>query len=116
MIEVPRSPLKRTTLLEHEDRESREADGRRAPKIGRLRAVPLLSGGGPEGAHLHPDAPRVIQRWNGYACAPYASAANLAAAQRLLYPRDEEPPATPAPQPLQAGRGRHRKPGPHIQT
>ncbi|MGJ5751500.1 hypothetical protein FB563_4158 [Streptomyces puniciscabiei] len=91
---------------------------RRDAKIGRLRAVPLVSGDGPKGAHLHPDSPRVIQRWNGCSWEPYASAANLAAAQRLLYPRDEEPPTTPASQaqPLQAGRGRHRKPGPKNQT
>ncbi|WP_437063299.1 DUF6087 family protein [Streptomyces sp. enrichment culture] len=53
----------------------------------RLRAVPL----DPKGAHLHPAVPRAVQRWNGYSWEPYASAANLAATQRLLYPRDEEP-------------------------
>ncbi|MFD4575004.1 DUF6087 family protein [Streptomyces sp. NPDC058417] len=89
---------------------------RRDAQIGRLRAVPLVSGDDPKGAHLHPAMPRAIQRWNGYTWEPYASAANLAAAQRLLYPRDEEPSAAVTPQPLQPGRGRHRKPGPHLQT
>lgn len=85
---------------------------RRDAKIGRLRAVPLVSGDGPQGSHLNPDAPRVIQRWNGCAWEPHGCAANLAEAQRLLHPPDEEPSAAPVPQSqsLQAGRGRHRKP------
>ncbi|MEW2066181.1 DUF6087 family protein [Streptomyces sp. NPDC007346] len=84
---------------------------RRAAKIGRLRAVPLVSGDGPKASHLNPDAPRAIQRWNGYTWEPYGTAANLAEAQRLLHPRAEEQPtmAAPQPPPLRAGRGRHRK-------
>ncbi|MDT0398894.1 MULTISPECIES: DUF6087 family protein [Streptomyces] len=87
---------------------------RRDAKIGRLRAVLLVVGDGPKGSHLNPDAPRVIQRWNGYTWEPHGYAANLAEAQRLLYPYDEEPPTAPVPrpQPLRAGRGRHRKPIP----
>ncbi|ARF73209.1 DUF6087 family protein [Streptomyces griseus] len=87
---------------------------RRDAKIGRLRAVPLVPGDGPKGSHLNPAAPRAIQRWNGYAWEPHGTAADLAATQRLLYPRDENPPTGPAPQPqpLRAGRGRHRKPRP----
>ncbi|MFI8087092.1 DUF6087 family protein [Streptomyces sp. NPDC086080] len=87
---------------------------RRDAKIGRLRAVSLVSGDGPRGSHLNPEAPRVIQRWNGYAWEPHGYAANLAEAQRLLYPRDEAPPTAPVPrpQPLREGRGRHRRPGP----
>ncbi|MFF2719011.1 DUF6087 family protein [Streptomyces sp. NPDC058011] len=87
---------------------------RRDAKIGRLRAVPLVSGDGPKAAHLNPDAPRAIQRWNGYAWEPYGTVANLAEARRLLYPRVEEPPTVTdlPPQPLRAGRGRHRKPRP----
>lgn len=85
---------------------------RRDAKIGRLRAVPLVSGDGPKGSHLNPDAPRVLQRWNGYAWEPHGYAANLADAQRFLYPRDEEPPTAAQPQPLGVGRGRHRKPRP----
>lgn len=83
--------------------------GRRDAKIGRLRAVPLVTGDGPKGSHLNPDAPRVIQRWNGYAWEPHGYAANLAEARRILHPCDEEP-ATTQPQPLRAGTGRHRKP------
>ncbi|MGW6459851.1 DUF6087 family protein [Streptomyces sp. NPDC055078] len=65
-------------------------------------------------SHLNPDAPRAIQRWNGYAWEPHAFAANLAEAQRILHPRAEEPPnaTAPEPQPLTDGRGRHRKPHP----
>ncbi|MFJ9145065.1 DUF6087 family protein [Streptomyces griseus] len=37
----------------------------RDAKTGRLRAVPLVTGDGPKGSHLNPDAPRAIQRWNG---------------------------------------------------
>ncbi|MFG3407760.1 DUF6087 family protein [Streptomyces sp. NPDC048142] len=87
---------------------------RRDAKIGRLRAMPLVTGDGPKGAHLNPDAPRVIQRWNGYAWEPHGTAANLAEARRLLHPRAEERPTVTAPQaqPLKAGRGRQRKPRP----
>jgi hypothetical protein len=87
---------------------------RRRAKVGRLRAVPLVAGDGPKGSHLHPDAPRVIQRWNGYTWEPHCFAVDLAEAQRLLYPRDDGPPAEAPvpPQPLRAGRGRHRKPRP----
>ncbi|MFJ4826413.1 DUF6087 family protein [Streptomyces bacillaris] len=87
---------------------------RRDERIGRLRAVPLVSGDGPKASHLNPDSPRAIQRWNGYTWEPHGTAANLAEAQRLLHPRDERPPTAPAPepQPLRAGRGRHRKPRP----
>lgn len=87
---------------------------RRDAKIGRLRAVPLVAGDGPKGSHLNPDAPRAIQRWNGYTWEPYGFAANLAEVQRILYPGGEEPaPASSTqPQSLKAGRGRHRKPRP----
>ncbi|MFJ2259688.1 DUF6087 family protein [Streptomyces sp. NPDC087844] len=88
---------------------------RRDAKIGRLRAVPLVSGDGLKGSHLNPDAPRAIQRWNGYAWEPYGFAANLAETRRILHPSAKEPPtaSAPQPQPLKAGRGRHRKPRPH---
>ena len=87
---------------------------RRDAKIGRLRAVPLVSGNGPKGSHLHPDAPRVIQRWNGHAWEPHGFAANLPEAQRILHPPAEQTSSAPAPlpQPLSAGRGRHRRPRP----
>lgn len=87
---------------------------RRDAKIGRLRAVALVSGDGPKGSHLNPDAPRVIQRWNGHVWEPHAYTANLADARRLLLPCDEEPPTAAATQhqsqPLRARTGRHRKP------
>lgn len=84
---------------------------RRDAKIGRLRAVPLVPGEGPKGSHLNPEAPRVIQRWNGYAWEPYGFASNLAEAKRILYPETMTPPAAvSAPQPLRSGTGKHRKP------
>ncbi|MDN3296332.1 DUF6087 family protein [Streptomyces ficellus] len=86
---------------------------RRDAKIGRLRAVPVVSGDGPKGSHLNPDAPRAIERWNGHAWEPYTLAANLAEAKRILHPGAGSP-ATPAVvrarQPLAPGTGRHRKP------
>ncbi|MFJ4704614.1 DUF6087 family protein [Streptomyces anulatus] len=87
---------------------------RRDAKIGRLRAVPLVTGDGPKASHLNPEAPRAIQRWNGYAWEPHGTTASLAEAQRLVYPRVEEwsPVAASTPQPLRIGRGRHRKPRP----
>nr|WP_251691848.1 DUF6087 family protein [Streptomyces sp. CHD11] len=85
---------------------------RRAAKVGRLRAVPLTGGDGPQGAHLTPDAPRVIPWWNGYLWEPYALTVNLAEAKRILFPSPEPTPA-PRPVPLTEpghGTGRHRKP------
>ncbi|MGW5332940.1 DUF6087 family protein [Streptomyces bauhiniae] len=86
---------------------------RRDAKIGRLRAVPLIPGGGPQAGHLNPEAPRLIQRWNGHAWEAHGFAANLGEAKRILYPAAQEPPAqtpVPAQNPLRAGTGRHRKP------
>ncbi|MEU5010310.1 DUF6087 family protein [Streptomyces sp. NPDC021749] len=34
---------------------------RRYAKVGRLRAIPLVTGDGPKGSHLNPDAPRAIR-------------------------------------------------------
>ncbi|GHH95013.1 DUF6087 family protein [Streptomyces capillispiralis] len=83
---------------------------RRAERVGQLRAVPFVSGEGPRGAHLNPDAPRAIQRWNGHMWEPYAFAANLAEAQRVLFPDTGTAPSSgPAPK-LGPGPGRHRKP------
>jgi hypothetical protein len=86
---------------------------RRDAKVGRLRAVPVVSGDGPRGTHVNPDAPRAIERWNGHSWEPYGFAANLHEAQRILYPeaaRDPEPPQGLVPKPLGSGTGRHRKP------
>ncbi|MFF4040516.1 DUF6087 family protein [Streptomyces sp. NPDC001816] len=84
---------------------------RRDAKIGRLRAVPVVSGDGPRASHLNPEAPRAIERWNGHMWEPYGFAANLAEAKAVLYPEaGEPPPAGPVPKPLGSGTGKHRKP------
>ncbi|MFF4171789.1 DUF6087 family protein [Streptomyces sp. NPDC001744] len=83
---------------------------RRDARIGQLRAVPLVTGDGPRASHLHPDAPRAIQRWNGHLWEPHGFAANLTEARRVLFP-DAEPAAAPEAAPkLGPGTGRHRKP------
>ncbi|MFF4223162.1 DUF6087 family protein [Streptomyces abikoensis] len=83
---------------------------RREAKIGRLRAVPFVSESSPQGAHLNPEAPRAIERWNGHAWEPYTLVPNLAEARRILYPESHEP-SRPGPAPkLGPGTGRHRKP------
>ncbi|MEU3373291.1 DUF6087 family protein [Streptomyces sp. NPDC006660] len=86
---------------------------RRDAKIGRLRAVPIVSGDSPKGSHVSPDAPRAIERWNGHAWEPYGFAASLAETKRILFPEAHTPAAGSAGlagQPLAPGRGRHRKP------
>lgn len=84
---------------------------RRDAKIGRLRAVPVVPGGGPRASHLNPDAPRAIERWNGHTWEPYGFAASLAEAKAILYPQPDEPsPPGPVPKPLGSGTGKHRKP------
>ncbi|MCZ0970726.1 DUF6087 family protein [Streptomyces albulus] len=71
---------------------------RRAAKVGRLRAMLIVFGDGPRAAHLNPDAPRAIERWNGHTWEPHGFAANLAEARRILYP-DANTDPTPAPPP-----------------
>ncbi len=84
---------------------------RRDAKIGRLRAVPIFAGDGPQGSHLNPDAPRAIEQWNGHIWEPYAFASNLAEARLILHPDAKEPPPpSPVPRALGPGSGRHRKP------
>ncbi|MBL1088745.1 MULTISPECIES: DUF6087 family protein [Streptomyces] len=85
---------------------------RRYAKVGRLRAIPLVTGDGLKGAHLNPDAPRAIQRWNGYSWEAHGFASNLAEAQQILYPEVIESPGPgPGPAPkLGAGTGKHRRP------
>ncbi|MFF3327680.1 DUF6087 family protein [Streptomyces sp. NPDC002889] len=86
---------------------------RRDAKIGRLRAVPIVSGDGPKGSHVNPDAPRAIERWNGHAWEPHGFAPNFAEAKRILYPEaaeDRAAPRGPVPKPLGRGTGKHRKP------
>src|SRR5687767_12961379 len=83
---------------------------RRVARIGQLRAVPLVSGDGPQGAQLNPDAPRVIQRWNGHMWEPHGFAADLAEARRVLFPDTKAARSSgPAPK-LGPGTGKHRNP------
>ncbi|MCZ4125474.1 DUF6087 family protein [Streptomyces sp. H39-S7] len=89
--------------------QRRAAD--RARMVGRLRARSLASG--PERAsHVHPDAERVIEQWDGYQWVPVTVAVDLAAARSLLFvpePADER--ATEWDRPATGeGTGRHRKP------
>ena len=94
-----------------DDEPLRDWAERRDAKIGRLRAVPVVSGDGPRGAHLQPDAPRVIERWNGYVWEAYAFAANLAETKAILYPQSSQPlPGGAKSKPLGSGGGKHRKP------
>ncbi|MEV5136209.1 DUF6087 family protein [Streptomyces syringium] len=86
---------------------------RRDAKIGRLRAIPIVSGDSPKGSHVQPDAPRAIERWNGHDWEPYAFVASLVEAKRMLFPEANTPAAPStnrASQPLAPGKGRHRKP------
>jgi hypothetical protein len=88
---------------------------RRDAKIGRLRAVPVVSGDGPKGSHVNPDAPRAIERWNGHAWEPDGFAPNLREAKRILFPEaaeDAAPPKGLVPKPLGSGAGKHRRPSP----
>lgn len=85
---------------------------RRDAKIGRLRAAPVTCGEGPKGSHVNPDAPRVIERWNGHAWELHTIASNLAEARRILHPdtAGTSPVPGPAPNPLGPGTGKHRRP------
>ncbi|MEU7277505.1 DUF6087 family protein [Streptomyces sp. NPDC045431] len=83
---------------------------RRDARIGQLRAVPLVSGDGPRGSHLNPDAPRAIQRWNGHMWEPHGFATDLAEAKRVLFPDAETAPVEAPTPKLGPGTGRHRKP------
>ncbi|OIJ96717.1 hypothetical protein BIV25_17325 [Streptomyces sp. MUSC 14] len=79
--------------------------------IGRLRAVPVVSGDGPRASHLNPDAPRAIERWNGHMWEPYGFAPDLAEAKAILYPEVSKLSLPgPVPKPLGSGTGKHRKP------
>lgn len=92
-------------------------DERRA---GRFR-VEVLAPGGPHAAHVRPEMPRLVSRWNGYEWEAVTVAVDLADAQRVMYPH-REPVAAPETagrerpvgpptdvRPLAPGRGRHRK-------
>ncbi|MDX2646346.1 DUF6087 family protein [Streptomyces sp. PA03-1a] len=56
---------------------------RQARRKGRLRAG-TLAAGPPRGAHVDPDAPRLISQWDGYAWQPVAVVSGLAEARALL--------------------------------
>lgn len=102
----------------HDDQEpldewARRREERRNASKGKLRAVPLTSGPN-RGLHVEPDAPRVIQEWNGAVWETVCVVEDLAAAKALLYPPQpvEEKPAEWDRPELGKGRGRHRKPSP----
>ncbi|MGC5042435.1 DUF6087 family protein [Streptomyces albidoflavus] len=92
---------------------ARRREERQAAAKGKLRAVPLTQGPH-RGAHVDPDAPRVIQRWTGTEWETVGLADDLAAAKALLHPPPpvEEKPAEWDRPALGKGRGRHRKPSP----
>ncbi|MGG7574158.1 DUF6087 family protein [Streptomyces sirii] len=95
------------------DEWARRREERRAASKGKLRAVPLTEGPH-RGAHVAPDAPRVIQEWTGTEWETVGIVDNLAAAKALLHPPQpvEEKPAEWDRPALGKGRGRHRKPSP----
>ncbi|MFJ9416664.1 DUF6087 family protein [Streptomyces sp. NPDC101227] len=92
---------------------ARRREERRALSKGKLRAVPLTEGPH-RGAHVEPEAPRVIQEWDGTQWVTVGLVGDLAAAKALLHPPQpvEEKPAEWDRPPLSKGRGRHRKPSP----
>jgi hypothetical protein len=63
------------------------AERRRRRRAGRFRVLTLTPTGPVQGAHVEPDAPRLVARWNGYEWEAVCVAAGLAEAQRILYPR-----------------------------
>ncbi|MBB1245830.1 hypothetical protein GL263_20060 [Streptomyces durbertensis] len=96
-----------------DDESLSEWVARRDARIGRLRVVPIVPGGGPRASHVSPDAPRLVERWNGHGWEFHVLAANLAEAKRILYPEAAGQPASgpeAAGRPLAPGTGRHRKP------
>ncbi|MEU1537296.1 DUF6087 family protein [Actinacidiphila glaucinigra] len=56
---------------------------RQAQKVGRLRAGTLAQRP-PRGAHVAPDAPRLISRWDGHTWRPVAVVADLPQARAAL--------------------------------
>ncbi|GGV52408.1 hypothetical protein GCM10010245_82510 [Streptomyces spectabilis] len=81
---------------------------------GKLPAVPLTAGPH-RAAHVEPDAPRVIQEWNGTEWETIGLAENLSAAKALLHPPQpvKDKPAEWDRPNLGVGRGRHRWPAPN---
>lgn len=91
---------------------ARRREERRNRSMGRLRAVPLTEGPH-RAAHVEPDAPRVIEEWDGSRWAAVGLVDDLAAAKSLLLTAQlvEEKPAGWDGSGSE-GRGRHRKPDP----
>lgn len=90
---------------------ARRREERRHALKGKRRAVPLTEGPH-RGQHVDPDAPRVIQEWNGTEWETIALVSDLAEAKTVLYPpQPTEEKTTEWDRPaLGKGRGRHRKP------
>ncbi|MFD7714187.1 DUF6087 family protein [Streptomyces sp. NPDC059786] len=63
---------------------------RRTYQPGRMRAVALVPGP-PRAAHLDPDAPRAVLRWDGRCWKLVAVVADLAAAQDRMRPEHPGP-------------------------
>jgi len=94
------------------ERWARRREAKLRPE-GTLR-VTVLGGDARSAAHIDPDKPRLIERWDGYQWVAWAIADDYKAACRLLNPVPEpkpEPADLPRPEPLRSpGKGRHRKP------
>ncbi|WP_437053408.1 DUF6087 family protein [Streptomyces sp. enrichment culture] len=93
---------------------ARRREERRNATRGKLRAVPLTEMPH-RGAHVDPEAPRVIERWTGTEWETVGLVENLAAAKALMFPPppiEEKPAQWDRPPGLGPGRGRHRKPTP----
>ncbi|WP_369776343.1 DUF6087 family protein [Streptomyces sp. R33] len=92
------------------DRWAARREGR-LRKPGELKAV-TLSSGPQRAAHLDPDAPRLILKWDGFAWQALTTVENYAAACQVLNPSAQaEAAQLPGHTPrLGKGSGRHRKP------
>ncbi|WP_330280491.1 MULTISPECIES: DUF6087 family protein [unclassified Streptomyces] len=102
----------------HDEQESledwaRRREERQNASKGKRRAVPLTEGPH-RGQHVAPDAPRVIQEWDGTEWETVSLVSDLAEAKTVLYPpQPAEQKAAEWDRPaLEKGRGRHRKPTP----
>lgn len=95
---------------------ARRREERRDASKGKRRAIPLAEG--PlRGQHVQPDAPRVIQEWNGTEWESIGLVHDLDAAKAVLHPPQ---PTEPKPtewdrSALGKGRGRHKRPTPAEQ-
>ena len=69
---------------------------KRLRPVGERKAVPL-GGGRRRGAHIDPDAPRLIIEWDGHAWEPVTVVDDYAAACRILNPAPEPPHAPERP-------------------